>query len=128
MAKEIISEKKLYRSKKDKVIFGVCGGLAEYIGIDSTLVRIVALLLLFSGTWFIIFYLILGAIIPENPKDVANKPKDLKDKYLVLGAGLIIFGVFTLLDNYNIINWGQVWPITLIVLGGYLLWKDIKKK
>ena len=61
--------KKLYRNKKDQKIAGVCAGLAEYLNIDVTVVRLIwALLILFagSGLWA---YIICALIIPEKPDD-----------------------------------------------------------
>ncbi len=60
-------EKKLYRSKKDKKICGVCGGVAEYFNIDTTLVRLgVLALVLFAGGG-LLAYIIAAIIMPENP-------------------------------------------------------------
>lgn len=42
-------EKKLYRASIDKKLFGVCGGIAHYFGIDSTLVRLITTVLFFAG-------------------------------------------------------------------------------
>ncbi|MDT3428392.1 phage shock protein PspC (stress-responsive transcriptional regulator) [Paenibacillus forsythiae] len=59
--------KKLYRSERDKKISGLCGGLAEWLGIDSTLVRLVAVIIaLCSVGSFIIFYLIASFIVPSD--------------------------------------------------------------
>ncbi len=55
-------EKKLHRSKTDRMIAGVCGGVAEYLGISSTLVRILTVL---SGIG-IIAYLIIAILIPDE--------------------------------------------------------------
>lgn len=61
------SAKKLYRSRVDRKIGGVCGGLGEYFGIDPTLVRLLFVLgLLFVGGALLI-YLILLIVIPEEP-------------------------------------------------------------
>jgi len=60
-------KKKLYRSKKDCVIGGVCGGIAEYFDIDTTLVRLLAVLIFFFGGSGIIAYIIGWIIIPQNP-------------------------------------------------------------
>lgn len=58
-------QKKLVRSKKNRMIGGVCGGIAEYLGIDPTIVRLIwAVTTLFWGTG-IILYLLAWAIIPE---------------------------------------------------------------
>ena len=56
-------KKKLYRSKHNRIILGVCGGIAEYFGVSSFIIR---LLFLVSGIG-IVTYIILGWIIPENP-------------------------------------------------------------
>ncbi|GAF83575.1 unnamed protein product, partial [marine sediment metagenome] len=58
---------KLYRSKKDCVIGGVCGGIAEYFDIDPTLVRLLAVLIFFFGGSGLIAYIIGWIIIPQNP-------------------------------------------------------------
>jgi phage shock protein C len=44
-------EKRLYRSRTDRVIWGVCGGLAKYFDIDPTIVRVIAVLLIFANGW-----------------------------------------------------------------------------
>lgn len=61
------SEKKLYRSKTDSMIAGVCGGIAEYFNFDASLVRLVWLLLFFSGGVGFIAYIIAWIIIPLQP-------------------------------------------------------------
>ncbi|MBU4349173.1 PspC domain-containing protein [bacterium] len=58
---------KLYRSTKNCVIGGVCGGIAEYFDIDPTLVRLLAILIFFFGGSGIIAYIIGWIIIPQNP-------------------------------------------------------------
>jgi phage shock protein C len=59
--------KKLYRSYKDKMLGGVAGGLAEYFNIDSTLVRVLFLVVLFIGGTGILAYIIMWIIVPEEP-------------------------------------------------------------
>lgn len=58
--------KKLYRSKTDKRLAGVCGGLGEYFGIDSTLVRLGFALFTLAGGSGLFIYLIAALIIPEE--------------------------------------------------------------
>lgn len=59
--------KKLYRSKTDRKIAGVCAGIAEYFNIDPTTVRVIAVLLLLPGGLpGLIPYLILWVVIPEK--------------------------------------------------------------
>ncbi len=64
--------KKLYKSNKDKMLCGVLGGFAEYLGVDSTLVRLVfAVISLFSaGFPGLLIYIICALVIPEKPYDV----------------------------------------------------------
>lgn len=58
--------KKLYKSQRDKKICGVCGGLAEYLGIDATIVRLIwAALIVFYGTGLFL-YIIAALIIPNE--------------------------------------------------------------
>jgi len=60
--------KKLYRSKTDKMIAGVCGGLAQYFAIDATLVRLLfAALVVFGVGAPLLIYLILAVVIPLEP-------------------------------------------------------------
>ncbi len=63
--------KRLYRSKKDKKIAGICGGLGAYLDADPTLIRLILILLCFvTGIVPIgLTYLIGWAIIPENPEE-----------------------------------------------------------
>jgi len=59
--------KRLYRSRTDRRIAGVCGGIAQYFNIDPTLVRLLAVLglLFFGGTFWV--YLIMAIVIPSEP-------------------------------------------------------------
>lgn len=59
--------KKLYRSRDQRVVAGVAGGLAEYFGVDVALVRLVWLLLLFAGGAGFLAYIVAAVIIPEEP-------------------------------------------------------------
>lgn len=61
--------KKLYKSKTDKKIFGVCGGIAEYFNIDSTLVRLAwAVLIVCFGTG-VLAYILAALIMNENKEE-----------------------------------------------------------
>ena len=59
--------KKLYRSSKNKMLRGVCGGIAEYFGLDATLVRLAWVALVLIGGSGILLYIIAWIIIPKNP-------------------------------------------------------------
>ena len=60
--------KKLYRSRRERMIAGVCGGLAEFFGIDVTWMRLIFILLFFFGGAALLIYLILWFIVPLKPE------------------------------------------------------------
>ena len=59
--------KRLYKSNKNKMIDGVCGGIAEYFGIDPTLVRLAWVLFCAMGGSGFVAYILAAIIIPPNP-------------------------------------------------------------
>ncbi|HBV88781.1 MAG TPA: PspC domain-containing protein [Desulfosporosinus sp.] len=58
--------KRLYRSNQDKQLGGVCGGLAQYLEVDPSLIRIAAILLLFVGGTGFLAYLVAWFVIPSD--------------------------------------------------------------
>ena len=63
--------KKLMRSRTDEKIAGVCGGFAEYFDIDSTLMRLLWLALVFLGGWGLLAYIIAWIVMPQEPAPMA---------------------------------------------------------
>jgi phage shock protein C len=61
------THKRLYRSRKDKILCGVCGGIAEYVRIDPTIVRILWVIFSFAYGTGIIAYIIMCLIMPVEP-------------------------------------------------------------
>ncbi|MCX7854203.1 MAG: PspC domain-containing protein [Caldilineales bacterium] len=59
--------KRLYRSRTDRMLAGVCGGIGQYLNIDPTLIRLAFLILAIWGGGGIVAYLIAWIIIPEEP-------------------------------------------------------------
>ncbi len=59
--------KRLYKSTKDRMIAGVCGGLAEYFDIDPVIVRIVFVVFALAGGPGLLAYIILWIIVPKDP-------------------------------------------------------------
>ena len=65
-------QKKLYRSTTDKKLAGVCAGVAKYLNMDPTVVRLIwALLSLFFGGGILI-YIICALVIPEEPSNIID--------------------------------------------------------
>jgi len=125
----------LYRSPSEKMVAGVCGGLADFLGIDVTLVRVLwVVLTLITGGGGFLAYLALWALLPVGTvRDgkLQSAPIELNDKTLARTAYLLIgLGALWLLANIGILPrmwsliWGMVsllfWPAVLIG-AGYLL-------
>lgn len=62
-------KKRLYRSRDERMIWGVCGGIAKYFDVDPTLIRLVAVLSLFLGFAGLLVYPILTIVMPLEPQN-----------------------------------------------------------
>jgi phage shock protein PspC (stress-responsive transcriptional regulator) len=148
--------KKLYRSKTNRVIFGVCGGLGEYFEIDPLIIRILFVLLAFSGGSGIIIYLILAVVIPDGegekgkPKkieevieDAQGKTQDLaeqiksngnwiKNARNIIGLIIVLWGFDILFKQvfdfspFTWINWGIIWALLIILIGSKIILSNKK--
>ena len=65
-------KKRLYRSRKEKIFGGVCGGIAEYLNTDPTLIRILWIIFTLAVGSGVLAYIIAWIIIPKNPKQKEN--------------------------------------------------------
>jgi phage shock protein C len=61
-------EKRLYRSKDERMIWGICGGIAKYFGVDPVLIRVIAVASIILGGWGILAYIILYFVVPLEPE------------------------------------------------------------
>jgi phage shock protein C len=70
--------KRLYRSRSDRMIAGVCAGMGKYLGIDATVIRLLfALLAIFTGVVpGLILYLIMMFIVPDEPLETPPAPPE----------------------------------------------------
>ena len=64
-------QKKLYRNTQNKMLAGVCSGLAEYLNIDPTVIRVIWALVALSGAG-ILAYLVCALVIPEKPNNIID--------------------------------------------------------
>ena len=64
--------KRLYRSRNERKIWGVCGGIAKYFDVDPTIIRLIAVLSLFFACTGILVYIILAIVMPLEPQKAAN--------------------------------------------------------
>lgn len=61
-----MSNKRLYKSTRDKKICGVCGGIAEYFGIDPTIVRLITVIIGLAWGSGVLVYLIMALVMPDD--------------------------------------------------------------
>ncbi len=126
--------KKLYRSKKNRIIGGVCGGLAEYFKIDPLIIRLIFVAMIFADGVAIIIYIILMIAVPEEPIDTAevidkneNRPSSwLTDKKNIFAFILILIGTVLLLKQLLPMTWlnGHIfWSVVIILVGLFLIFK-----
>jgi phage shock protein PspC (stress-responsive transcriptional regulator) len=59
--------KRLYRSRSNRMLFGVCGGLGEYLNVDPTVIRLIFVLAFLPGGPGLLAYLVLALLVPEEP-------------------------------------------------------------
>jgi phage shock protein PspC (stress-responsive transcriptional regulator) len=133
---EELKDKKLYRSQSNRMIGGVCGGLAEYFVLDATLIRMIWIAISLVGGFGILIYIASLFIIPNNPEQSPGEKSEslIKDKNLFWGSLLIIVGLFLILRQMGLfytfqfwhVPWQSVWAIVLIALGGLLLFNRSK--
>ncbi len=67
-----MGNKKLYRSRTDKRLAGVCGGLAKYLNMDATVVRLITVLLCVFAGGGLLAYIIAALVMPEEPDDIID--------------------------------------------------------
>jgi phage shock protein PspC (stress-responsive transcriptional regulator) len=139
---------RLYRSTTDRILGGVCGGIATYLAIDPVLVRLFFVLLTIGGGSGILVYLILWVILPEAPGGLveseagtamnAERPSgaDVDTRATIhlqhphtrpmVGIGLLLLGLVFLIRSLQPLWFGWInpelfWPLLLIAGGAVLI-------
>ena len=62
--------KQLYRSRRNRIIAGICGGIGEYLGVDPTVIRLLWVLFVFAGGAGVLAYIVAYFIIPDHPRSI----------------------------------------------------------
>lgn len=134
--------RRLYKSRRNKVIDGICGGVAEYFDMDPTIVRLLWVLVTFMGGSGFILYIIAMIIMPVNPEHLvipnSNTPKTNggTDRKRFFGVMLILIGALILMLNMGWF-WGFGWwsfshkimlPILFIIIGVFFIYIHASKK
>lgn len=134
-------DKKLYRSNSDRVASGVLGGIAEYMSLSSSLLRVLFVVLaIFGNALFpLVLLYVLGAVfIPLNPNtfnrygysgpfgDTTQPGSDIfknEGSKKTIGISLIVLGVFFLANTVFAIDREYIIAVVLILLGIYIVFK-----
>lgn len=127
-----MENKKFERSSTNRVIGGVCAGLADYLNLDIALVRVLFVVAAFCGSFGFWLYIILWIVIPsqkvlnfnnmqqeETTIDITPDEKRGSNKgAITISIILIVIGLIALMDNFLYIDWiWKLWPVILIALG-----------
>ncbi len=136
--------KRLYKSRKNKMIAGVCGGIAEYFDVDPVLIRLIAVLFFFTGGATLIAYIVGMIVMSYPPYEGAGESEAAQGQNaepatcasgeshahagsVIIGVLLILFGVHFLFRNIPFfhpyywwfwdVGWRFFWPSVLIAAG-----------
>ncbi len=117
---------RLYRSRSDRMIAGVAGGLAQSMRLDPSIVRIIwAILVPATGGLALIVYIVMAIVVPEEPAGAEHappRPVTGTSFAVPVGAALVVLGAYLLLRQYiPQLDFDRIWPVLLIGLGVLLL-------
>jgi phage shock protein C len=108
------------RSRGDRVIAGVCGGLGRYLGIDPVLLRVAFIILSLANGLGLIAYVVAWVAIPEEGEDQpagpAPEPRRETGR-MVLGGSLVVLGLVLLLDRLAPDLDELFWPVAVVAVG-----------
>ncbi len=149
------TSERLYRSRTNKVIGGVAGGLADYFNIDVVLARVVFVLLAMFGGGGVLIYIVMWIVIPaqttylntgnqqnsnnqnaddyvhydeSDKKFTTRKPAKNSNTGLIAGIILIFMGLIFLVDR--LMPWYNItdfWPLILVIVGVLIIKPNIFK-
>ena len=138
-----MENRKLSRNPMNKVIGGVCSGLAEFFGLDVALVRIAFVIAFMFASFGFWLYIILWIVLPEGQQTTANSQQptansqqptansqapESKVKSVLAGSFVILIGLLFLINNFIPINWvWKLWPLILVAIGVVMIVTASKK-
>jgi phage shock protein PspC (stress-responsive transcriptional regulator) len=115
--------RRLTRRTDERLLGGVAGGVAEYLGVDVTLVRLAFIVTACFGGVGVIAYVVGWIVLPEGPPVAGSEPR-LRDRRQLLGYALVAVGLLAVGGR---LGWtfqhdGAFWPVVLVALGATVLW------
>lgn len=144
---------KLRRNPINKVIGGVCSGLADYFNMDVTIMRLLFVIAFIFASFGFWFYIILWIVLPIGQRTIDNgqqstvdsqsqrtesqetdgvtgngQSRQLKMKSIITGTVVILIGLLFLVNNFIPITWvWKLWPLILVVIGVVMIVTSSKK-
>ena len=136
----------LYRCRQNRVLAGVAAGVAEFLGLDPTLVRILWVVSVLFGGVGIVIYIGLALIVPLEPETTADDTQPVHAHLapanhrhvsansgrlgIFVGAVLILFGTIALVEIAlpGVIAWRTLWPIFVIGMGAALVFVALRRR
>ena len=126
--------KKLYRSRTDSLLGGVCGGLGAYLGINSTWIRLFFVLISLGSGFGLLMYAVLWLMMPQadGQSEQAEAAKPNPQANVIIGAALLAMGLLFLSQNFHLAWFGAFhpglfWPLLLIAIGGLAVWRIVNE-
>ncbi len=133
--------KRLYRSRNNAILGGVAGGIAEYFGVDPTIVRLAWVIAGLMGGFGVAAYIIAWLIVPANPGQDSDSDWHWSERVRetlgeaaggtkvhggdgprTFGLILVAVGVYLLARNFlPHLGLGRFWPVLLIAVGAWLV-------
>ncbi|SDO36925.1 Phage shock protein PspC (stress-responsive transcriptional regulator) [Nakamurella panacisegetis] len=116
--------RRLYRSREDRVIAGVCGGLARYLGVDPVVIRIAAVAISLGGGGGVLLYIIGWIGIPEAPGQEPIVVRRPGQRGAAIVAGAILLGIGGLMLLHQLVPWFNAvvfWPFAVALAGVVLI-------
>jgi phage shock protein C len=142
----MLMNRRLYRCRENRMLAGVAGGLAEYAGLDPSLVRLLWVISVFFWGAGILLYIAMAIIVPLEPltseaaaahaADMAAGGGSIHEHregsgrvVTFLGVVLLLIGGVALIDAYlpGWASWRQLWPLLLLGAGGFLVATSMRR-
>lgn len=143
---------RLYRSRKERVVAGISGGLGEYFNVDPIIFRLLFVILTFVNGIGVLIYLLLWITVPREGEEgnldalhihatIKEKMDDMESHFKkekdvgntkhvgrgIFALALVVVGVLALISNLlslRVIRFDIAWPVIVIIIGLYLIFRD----